>query len=309
MFGMMPGMMGRPPVDEDAPIPDTSETVHVSSIALLKMLKHCRDGVPIEVMGLMLGEFVDEYNVNVVDVFAMPQTGTSSTVDSLDPAFQADMLALLAQTGRTESVVGWYHSHPGYDCWLSGIDQQTQSTFERLNPRCVAVVVDPIQSVRGKVVIGAFRLLSSGMGMAVGIDMGVKQRQTTSNRGYLTSPSIKTILRGLGREFYGLNVSFERTTLDERVLTNLDKKLWSTGMSVKKATDQQKESEKTMKQMLALAKMYQKTVEKESLDPKKRSLELVGHVDPKRNMDSQATDLMTENIVHCLDQMIATVVF
>lgn len=29
-----------------------------------------------EVMGLMLGEFVDDYTVRVIDVFAMPQTGT-----------------------------------------------------------------------------------------------------------------------------------------------------------------------------------------------------------------------------------------
>lgn len=29
-----------------------------------------------EVMGLMLGEFVDDYTVRVVDVFAMPQSGT-----------------------------------------------------------------------------------------------------------------------------------------------------------------------------------------------------------------------------------------
>ena len=28
-----------------------------------------------EVMGLMLGEFVDEYTVRVIDVFAMPQSG------------------------------------------------------------------------------------------------------------------------------------------------------------------------------------------------------------------------------------------
>jgi hypothetical protein len=32
-----------------------------------------RAGVPMEVMGLMLGDFVDEYTVRVVDVFAMPQ--------------------------------------------------------------------------------------------------------------------------------------------------------------------------------------------------------------------------------------------
>lgn len=31
-----------------------------------------------EVMGLMLGEFVDDYTVRVIDVFAMPQTGTVS---------------------------------------------------------------------------------------------------------------------------------------------------------------------------------------------------------------------------------------
>ncbi|KAF1764038.1 hypothetical protein GCK72_003984 [Caenorhabditis remanei] len=41
------------------------------------MLKHGRAGVLMEVMGLMLGEFVDDYTVNVIDVFAMPQSGTA----------------------------------------------------------------------------------------------------------------------------------------------------------------------------------------------------------------------------------------
>lgn len=27
---------------------------------------------------------------------------------------------------RPENAVGWYHSHPGYGCWLSGIDVSTQ---------------------------------------------------------------------------------------------------------------------------------------------------------------------------------------
>lgn len=50
--------------------------VYISSLALLKMLKHGRAGVPMEVMGLMLGQFVDDFTVCVVDVFAMPQSGT-----------------------------------------------------------------------------------------------------------------------------------------------------------------------------------------------------------------------------------------
>jgi hypothetical protein len=54
-----------------------------------------------EVMGLMLGEFVDEYTVKVVDVFAMPQSGTGVSVEAVDPVFQTKMLDMLKQTGRS----------------------------------------------------------------------------------------------------------------------------------------------------------------------------------------------------------------
>ena len=79
----------------DSPSPDCAEKVHVSSLALLKMLKHGRAGVPMEVMGLMLGEFVDDYTINCVDVFAMPQSGTSVSVEAVDPVFQTKMLDML----------------------------------------------------------------------------------------------------------------------------------------------------------------------------------------------------------------------
>ena len=42
------------------------------------------------------------------------------SVEAVDPVFQAKMLDMLKQTGRPEMVVGWYHSHPGFGCWLSG---------------------------------------------------------------------------------------------------------------------------------------------------------------------------------------------
>ncbi len=58
-------------------------------------------------MGLMLGEFVDDYTVRVVDVFAMPQSGTGVSVEAVDPVFQTKMLDMLKQTGRNEMVVGW----------------------------------------------------------------------------------------------------------------------------------------------------------------------------------------------------------
>lgn len=93
---------------------------------------------------------------------------------------------------RPEMVVGWYHSHPGFGCWLSGVDVNTQQSFEALNARAVAVVIDPIQSVKGKVVIDAFRCISPQTMM-----LGQEARQTTSNVGHLNKPSIQA---RVGRE-------------------------------------------------------------------------------------------------------------
>ena len=77
------GMGGGQPSNE--PMRDTAETVHVSSLALLKMLIHGRAGVPLEVMGLMIGEYVDDYTVRVTDVFSMPQTATGQSVEAVNP--------------------------------------------------------------------------------------------------------------------------------------------------------------------------------------------------------------------------------
>ena len=30
-------------------------------------------------------------------------------------------------------VVGWYHSHPGFGCWLSGVDINTQQVYSNLS--------------------------------------------------------------------------------------------------------------------------------------------------------------------------------
>lgn len=88
------------PWQDNSTLIDNSETVYISSLALLKMLRHGRAGVPMEVMGLMLGEFVDDFTVRVVDVFAMPQSGTGVSVEAVDPVFQMKMMEMLRQTGR-----------------------------------------------------------------------------------------------------------------------------------------------------------------------------------------------------------------
>ena len=155
----------------------------------------------------------------VVDVFAMPQSGTGVSVEAVDPVFQTKMLDMLKTVNRPEMVVGWYHSHPGFGCWLSGVDVNTQQSFEQLTKRAVSIVIDPIQSVKGKVVIDAFRLINSQL-----IMMGKEPRQTTSNLGYLKKPSIQALVHNLNRHYYSMNISYRKNELEQKMLSNLNKK-------------------------------------------------------------------------------------
>ncbi|KAK2756997.1 multicatalytic endopeptidase [Arachnomyces sp. PD_36] len=284
----------------DTNLVDNSETVHISSLALLKMLRHGRAGVPMEVMGLMLGEFVDEFTVRVVDVFAMPQSGTGVSVEAVDPVFQTKMMEMLRQTGRPETVVGWYHSHPGFGCWLSSVDINTQQSFEQLTPRAVAVVVDPIQSVKGKVVIDAFRLIAPQT-----VVMGQEPRQTTSNLGHLNKPSIQALIHGLNRHYYSIGINYRKTGLEENMLMNLHKHVWTEALEMNDFREEGEHNAERMKRLVSLAEGYEKRVKEETeLTKEQLKTRYVGKVDPKKHIEDVGQQLIEDNIVAVSRQMI-----
>merc|ERR1712098_201756 len=181
----------------------------------------------------------------------MPQSGTGVSVEAVDPVFQTKMMDMLRQTGRPETVVGWYHSHPGFGCWLSSVDINTQQSFEQLTPRAVAVVVDPIQSVKGKVVIDAFRLINPQTLM-----LGQEPRQTTSNLGHLNKPSIQALIHGLNRHYYSISINYRKNELEQKMLLNLNKKSWIDGLTLKDYDKHCSLNKETLKRMADLAKSY-----------------------------------------------------
>ena len=71
----------------------------------------------------------------LISVHADALDGCSCLSLPLLPQFQEAMQA----SGRRENIVGWYHSHPGYGCWLSGIDVTTQMTNQRYQEPFLAV--------------------------------------------------------------------------------------------------------------------------------------------------------------------------
>lgn len=302
---LLTGGMQMPQPGQDLPTMDTAETIQISSLALLKMLKHGRAGVPMEVMGLMLGEFVDEYTVNVVDVFAMPQSGTGVSVEAVDPVFQTKMLDMLKQTGRPEMVVGWYHSHPGFGPWLSSVDVNTQMSFEALNKRAVAVVIDPIQSVKGKVVIDAFRCISSQSMLAQ-----IEPRQTTSNVGHLHKPSIVALIHGLNRHYYSLPIDYRKNDLEQRMLLNVNKEAWTGALELKDFATHAIDNEASARTMVQLATAYSKSLNNELRStPEELKNRHVGRQDPQRHLKEKAETTISTNIVQILGAMINHKVF
>ncbi|KAG6023478.1 multicatalytic endopeptidase [Claviceps sp. Clav32 group G5] len=294
------GMGAAAPGTDNASLIDNSETVYISSLALLKMLRHGRAGVPMEVMGLMLGEFVDDFTVKVMDVFAMPQSGTEVSVEAVDPVFQTKMMDMLRQTGRPESVVGWYHSHPGFGCWLSSVDINTQQSFEQLNPRAVSVVIDPIQSVKGKVVIDAFRLINPQLLM-----MGQEPRQSTSNLGHLNKPSIQALIHGLNRHYYSIAINYRKTALEENMLMNLHKHVWTEALEMNDFRSEGDKNKQRLQKLVSLADGYEKRVKEETeLTKEQLKTRYVGKLDPKKHLEDVGQELIEDNIVAVSRQLI-----
>ena len=299
-LGGVPGGMGKP-----MHVSDTAETVNISALALLKMLKHGRAGVPLEVMGLMLGRFVDDYTIDVVDVFAMPQSGTGVSVEAVDPVYQKTFLDKLEQTGRAENVVGWYHSHPGFGCWLSGVDVNTALSFEQLNPRSVSVVIDPIQSVKGKIVIDAFRTIPK---QAMMLDKA--PRQTTSHIGFLNKPSLKALMHGLNRSYYSININYRKDELVEEMLLNLRRTQWHQGLKLLAYEKVQHNNAQSMGKLVGLTKFFSDDILEEAKEGEtKAKLSRVGRVDPKRHLSDVSQQLMSHNIMTALGTLLDTVIF
>lgn len=210
------------------------------------MVMHARSGGNLEVMGLMQG-YINGDAFIVTDAFRLPVEGTETRVNAHSDAeeYMVEYLSSCRQQGRMENVVGWYHSHPGYGCWLSGIDVATQTTHQTYQDPFLAVVIDPDRTISaGKVEIGAFRTYpvgppnskeqggggggeagrggGSGNGSGGGSGTGGVERD-----GWQAVPLAKAAEFGAhANKYYSLAVSHYKSTLETHMLELLWHKYW-----------------------------------------------------------------------------------
>ncbi|CCD26549.1 COP9 signalosome catalytic subunit RRI1 NDAI_0H03760 [Naumovozyma dairenensis CBS 421] len=159
--------------------PQYFEMVLISKLACIKILNHSLRGGDIEIMGMLVGT-VQGTKLIVYDCYELPVEGTETRVNAQLESYEymVQYMDEIIHTGGSRNttstydssstntrnilnIIGWYHSHPGYDCWLSNIDVQTQELNQNFQDPYVAIVVDPHKSVKeDKLSIGAYRTLS-----------------------------------------------------------------------------------------------------------------------------------------------------
>jgi len=197
--------------------------VKISAIALLKMVMHARSGGTIEVMGLLMGQ-VDGDTMIVMDSFALPVEGTETRVNAQTEGYEymVEYLTLIRQVGRQENALGWYHSHPGYGCWLSGIDVSTQMLNQQFQEPWLAIVIDPVRTISsGRVELGAFRTYPEGY-----------KADDSQPSEYQSIPISKIEDFGVHcRQYYPLEVSYFKSSLDTNLLGLLWNKYWVNTLS------------------------------------------------------------------------------
>ncbi|KPA77894.1 metallo-peptidase Clan MP Family M67 [Leptomonas pyrrhocoris] len=154
--------------------PHFFNAVSVSLAATVKMFMHGTRGCPdisqgrfnwFEVMGLLIGHFRDRELV-LTDSFCLPVTASEveCSMTEASQIYMSNYLDYHRRLGKAEpGCVGWYHTHPGYSCFLSGIDVTTQQGSQRMQDPWVALVIDPVETLRtGQFSMKAFRTYPEG---------------------------------------------------------------------------------------------------------------------------------------------------
>ncbi|KAJ4487667.1 JAB1/Mov34/MPN/PAD-1 ubiquitin protease-domain-containing protein [Lentinula aciculospora] len=213
-------------IDRESPWskdPHYFKSCRISAVALIKMVVHARSGVPYEIMGMLQGKVVGTSLV-ILDSFALPVQGTETRVNAGTEAseYMVTYFQDSQRAGRPENLVGWYHSHPGYGCWLSGIDVTTQMNNQKHTDPFVAVVVDPNRTMTaGKVDIGAFRTYPENY-----------TPPNAASSEYQSIPLSKIEDFGVhANQYYPLEVEIFKSSLETQLLDLLWNKYWVNTLS------------------------------------------------------------------------------
>jgi COP9 signalosome complex subunit 5 len=225
-------------------------SVKMSALALIKIVMHAQTGRGkrstfkkgqgtlaaddlvsdwIEVMGMLQGYYAGNGTFVVTDSFAIPADASAVEVsmNSDSEVYIINYIESCGKLQKKEAVVGWYHSHPGYSCYLSGTDVNTQLNNQMNQDPFLAIVIDPVRTIStGKVEVKAFRTLP--------VDAQTEGTSGAQLEGWDTDSLPQDKVKELGAHFhryYELPITVFRSETDAVELDLLWNKYWMKTLS------------------------------------------------------------------------------
>jgi len=115
----------------------------ISENAMNDMIHHSEWGGGNEVMGLMVGRACrdDEGDYVTVDRVITSELISNEVSVKFDPSNMSQLFDAIDRLNDSETVTGWYHSHPGFGCFMSETDVRTH--LGAFGDGRFAVVIDP----------------------------------------------------------------------------------------------------------------------------------------------------------------------
>lgn len=150
----------------------------IEGVAVLRIIKHCRESLPTLVAGSLLGLDVGD-RLEVTNCFAHPAHGVSEDewgdvsgeVDGSSGAgseqpegieYQIEMMRMLREVNVDNNCVGWYRS-TYLGSFINAETVEMQFHYQETLPNSVVLVYDPFRTTRGNLALRAFRLSDTFM--------------------------------------------------------------------------------------------------------------------------------------------------
>lgn len=135
--------------------------------------------------------------------------------------------------------------------------------------------------------------------------LGQEPRQSTSNLGHLNKPSIQALIHGLNRHYYSIGINYRKTALEENMLMNLHKHVWTEALEMDDFRTDGQQNKEHLERLVSLAEGYEKRVKEETeLTKEQLKTRYVGKLDPKKHLEDVGQQLIEDNIVAVSRQMI-----
>ncbi|NHJ46266.1 MAG: hypothetical protein FK733_00625, partial [Asgard group archaeon] len=114
--------------------------IQISPLAFSKIIDWTSTNTEREIGGYLIG-YINNGKVIITEAIYATADSNPSFV-SFDNMLQFKIIEELEKKGKKETIVGWFHTHPGLGCFMSGTDIATQKIYQALLPEAIAMVND-----------------------------------------------------------------------------------------------------------------------------------------------------------------------